>query len=55
MEPRNALELRTFIIIEPAPDLWKLILGVGNSCRPTLKKILKPSDNDYHTKLGIHI
>lgn len=37
-KPRNVLELRTFIIIEPAQDLWKRILGVGNSCRPTLEK-----------------
>lgn len=55
MEPRNALGLRTLIIIEPAPDLWKLILDVGNSCRPLLKRTLKPSDSEDQTKLGKHI
>lgn len=54
-EPRNALQLRNFLTIEPAPDLWKWILGVGNSCRPTVKKMVKPSDSESHSKVGKHI
>lgn len=53
-EPRNALQLRNFLTIEPAPNLWKWIPGMGNS-RRTIKKMVKPSDSESHSKVGKHI
>ena len=54
MEPGDALGLRTFITSEPAPGVWKPILVMGSHADP-FPRILKPSESEYHIKLGKHL
>ena len=54
MEPGDSLVLRTFITSEPAPGMWRPILGVGSHADP-FPRILKPSESEYHIKLGKYL
>lgn len=54
-EPRNAWELRAFTITEPAQTCGNGFRVWGIYADPLSKKMLKPSDSEYHTELGKHI